>query len=166
MKRYGKKIHWNSKAILGLSGVLFILLTVSQIPNYLYIWPWGPDTGYRSAGLSSGHYERRFPAILRDMPLLGLVLVGEGERLVLDYDLSIEEGKARFTLWKWPTLMNRPRDIGPGLIAADDQGRIEIAPGEPGLYRLYMHGHRMQGAVAVDWFTEDRPQRAGNETEG
>ena len=160
MKRYGKKIRWDSKTILGFGAVMLVLLTLSQIPNYLYIWPWGPNTGYRAAGLSSGHYQRQFPAILRDKPLLGLVLVGSGERLVVDYDLTLDEGKARFSLWKWPILMNRPRDIGPGLIATSDSGRIEVEVREPGLYRLYMMGHRMQGAVAVDWHTETRPQQA------
>jgi hypothetical protein len=156
---YGVRIHSSSKGVVGLAGGVLIL-AFSLIPNYLWIWPWGPNTGYRTAGLSSGHYERRFPAILRDMPLIGMVLVTGRERLVIDYDLSIDEGKASFTVWKWPSLSNRPRDIGPSLITASDRGQMEVVVGGPGLYQIFMHAHRLQGSVSVDWRTEDARQRA------
>lgn len=154
VKLRGKKIRWNSEAILGLGGVLVAVFFVSQIPKFYYIWPWGPHTGYRSAGLSSGHYERRFPAILRDMPMIGFVLVGSGERLVIDYDLEIAEGGISFALWKWPILTNRPRSVGPRQIKSDGKGRIEFTAKSSGFYKINMHAYRLQGAVKVDWWTQ------------
>jgi hypothetical protein len=74
--RHGKRISWNAKAILGFGTAVALILLVPQVPKYLWVWHWGPSTGYRSASLSSGHYERRFPAILSDKPMVGLVLVG------------------------------------------------------------------------------------------
>ncbi|HZD26052.1 MAG TPA: hypothetical protein VE631_07305 [Alphaproteobacteria bacterium] len=137
-----------------------LLLALTQIPNFVWIWPWGPNTGFRSAGLSSGHYERRFPAILRDMPLIGMVLVTGHERLVIDYDLTLDEGTASFTIWKWPSVGHRPRYVGPRQITESDQDRIDVVPGGPGLYQIFMHGYQLQGAVAVDWRTEHDRRRA------
>lgn len=159
MKRYGrrrKKIEWNARSVIGLGSVLFVLFAVSQVPNFLWIWMWGPDTGCRSAGFTSGHFERKHPAILSDMRLVGLVLVGSGEWLVFDYDLELEEGSASFSVWKWPTPLNRPNRVGPKIIRKSGRGQVEFTAREFGFYRIYMYGHRMQGAVSVDWHTETR----------
>jgi hypothetical protein len=153
--RHRGKVHWDAKAIAGFSAVMLVLFLIWQIPNYVSVWPWGVNNGYRVAGLTSGHYERKFPAILRDMPQVGMVLVGGGEQLVIDYDLEIDEGKASFTVWKWPIIFNRPFHIGPKLITASGNGRIAFDPEGTGFYRIYMHGHRLQGSVAVDWQTLD-----------
>ena len=164
MKRTGKKIRWDAKAVVGLGSVLLVIFAVMQVPNFVSVWFWGPSTGHRSAGLESGHYERKFPAILRGKPLIGLVLVGSGERLVIDYDLTIDEGSAAFSIWKWPIVANRPQYVGPKQIATSDRGRIEVSPNGSGFYRIYMYAHRLQGAVAVDWRTESPERRAANGT--
>lgn len=158
--RYGKKIRWNAKAILCFGAAVAFVLLASQVPKYLWVWPWGPSTGYRSADLDSGHYERQFPGIQRDRPVVGLVLVGADERLLIDYAVAVDEGKLSFSVWEVPKLLNRPRDVGPRLIASSDSGRIEFLPDAAGLYEIAFHAHSLQGAVAVDWRTEDRQQRA------
>ena len=158
--RYGKKMRWNAKAVLGFGIAVGLILLGSQVPKYLWVWPWGPSTGYRSAGFDSGHYERRFPAIRRDMPMVGLVLIGGDERLLIDYAVTVDEGKLSFSVWEVPKLLNRPRNIGPRLIASSHSGRIEFAPDASGLYEIAFYAHSLQGAVAVDWRTEDRQQRA------
>ena len=117
MKRYGKRIDWNAKAIAGFSAAVMVIFAFTQIPNYYAIWFWGLSTGHRSAGLSSGHYERKFPAISRGMPLIGVVLLSGSERtIVIDYDLHVQEGKASFAVWKWPIILNRPVAVGPPVI--------------------------------------------------
>ena len=155
MKRYSRKIEWDRKAVLGLSLTLLVILSVSQIPNYLYAWPLGPNIGYRMAGFTSGHYQRKFPTIRRDMKQLGRVWIGSNAKLIIDYDLTLHEGTASFGLRKWPILANQPRNVGPGSIDDSRRGRIEVAPGEPGFYRINMYAHWFQGAVSVDWRTED-----------
>ena len=162
MRLRGKKIRWNGEAVLGLSAVLLGVFFVSQIPKFYYVWPWGPDTGYRSAGLSNGHYERRFPAILRDMPMIGFAFVRSGERLIIDYDLEVEEGGASFAVWKWPILANRPRSVGPPKIESSEQGRIEFTAKSMGFYKINMHAYRLQGAITVDWWTADANSTPGN----
>ena len=164
MRRTGKKIRWDAKAIVGLGSVLLVIFAVMQVPNFVSVWFWGPSSGHRSAGLDNGHYERRFPAILRGMPMIGLVLVGSDERLVIDYDLTIDEGTASFSIWKWPVFANRPQDIGPRQIRVSDRGHIEVAPNEAGFYRIYMYAHRLQGAVEVDWRTEEAKRHAAEGT--
>ena len=106
-----------------------------QVPNFVSVWIWAPSTGHRSAGLESGHYERRFPAILRGMPMIGLVPVGSGERLVIDYGLTIDEGTASFSIWKWPVFANRPHYVGSRQIKASDRCRIEAARTGPASIR-------------------------------
>jgi len=160
VKRYGRKIKWTPKAVLGFGTAVLVILAVSQIPKYLWVWMWGPDTGYRSAGLSSGYYERKFPAVLRGMPMIGFVLVGGGERLVFDYDLELVEGKAAFNVWKWPTFLNRPHRVGPRLIGASETGRIEFTSNGSGFYQIFMYAHSIQGSVSVDWRTEDGAPQA------
>ena len=163
MKRFGKKIDWNAKAVLSIGAVLVVILLLGQVPNFVWVWAWGPSTGYRSAGFDNGHYERRFPAIKAGMPMIGQVLMSGRERLILDYELTIDEGKATLRVWKWPIFANRPRDIGPRLIDSSEAGRIEFAPGEPGLYRIFMHAYRLQGAVAINWRTVDGGPGGGRE---
>jgi hypothetical protein len=153
--RSGKRIRWNAKSIAGCGAAMLVILAVYQVPNFFWIWAWGPNTGYRAAGLSSGHYERMFPAILRGMPFIGFALVRRGDRLLIDYDLTIDEGKAQFAVWKWPIVANRPRDIGPPMIERSGGGRIDYLPEEPGLYRISMYSFEMQGSVRVDWRTVD-----------
>lgn len=155
MKRYGKKIEWDRKAVLGFSFALLVICGVSQIPNHLYAWPWGPNVGYRMAGFTSGHYQRQFPTILRDMKQLGRVWIGSSAKLIIDYDLTLLEGKVSFAIRKWPTLANHPRDIGPASIDNSRRGHIEVMPGEPGFYRINMYAHRFQGAVSVNWHTDE-----------
>lgn len=158
--RNRKTIRWNGKAILGFGTAVALILLASQVPKYLWAWPWGPSTGYRSADLDSGHYERQFPAILRDRPMVGLVFVGGGEQLLIDYEVTVDDGKLAFTVWQVPRAFNRPLDIGPRLIATSDSGRIEFTPDGSGFYEIAFHAHGLQGAVAVDWHTEDRHRRA------
>ncbi|WP_193369958.1 hypothetical protein [Pelagibius marinus] len=156
MKRYGKKVKWNAKAVLGLGLALMVILAASQVTTFFRYWIWGPNTGHRIAGLSSGHYERRFPAILRDSATFGYVLMNEGERLTLDYDLTINEGTVSFAVWKWPPFANRPQYVGPRIIEAGGSGRIDFVAQGLGFYRIYMYAHRWQGDVSVDWRASDR----------
>jgi hypothetical protein len=155
-RRRFRKVKWTRKAVLGFSAAVLVILALSQVSNFLSFWIWGPDTGYRSAGITSGHYERQHPAILSDMPMIGVVFVGAGERLVFDYDLEVEEGTAAFSIWKWPTPLNRPHKVGPKRIRVSGTGQVEYTPLKTGFYRIYMYAHRLQGAVSVEWRTEDR----------
>ena len=154
MKRYGKKIEWDRKAVVVFSFVMLIAFGLSQVPNYLYVWPWGPNIGYRTAGLSSGHYERKFPTILRDMEQLGRVWIGRDTKLIITYDLTVHEGKTSFAIRRWPFLTVRAHNVGPGMIDDSRRGRIEVAPEHAGFYRINMHAYWFQGAVKVDWHTE------------
>ncbi len=163
MKRYGKKIHWNAKAVCGFSAAVALALALGQVPKFYNFWIWGSDTGYRTAGFDSGHYQRQFPSILRDMPTIGHVFLGEDERLIIDYRLTVEEGTASFIVWRWPSLANRPQDIGPRSIAKTGSGRIEIPSPGSGFYQIAMHAHRLQGDVTVDWTTQQLEQRTKRE---
>lgn len=151
MKRYGKKIRWNARAVPGIALVLLVILGATQVPYFFYYWIWGPNTGHRIAGLTSGHYERRFPGILRDIETFGYVLMAAGERLTLDYDVTVNEGTLSFAVWKWPIVANRPHYLEPRVIKASGRGRIDFVADAWGYYRVYMYGHRWQGEISVDW---------------
>jgi hypothetical protein len=153
--RRGKGIRWDAKSMAGFGAAVLVILAAYQAPNFFWVWIWGPNTGYRAAGLSGGHYERNFPAILRGKPFIGFALVGSGDRLLIDYDLLIDEGKASFSVWKWPIVLNRPQDVGPRMIEKSGGGRIDYLPNEPGLYRISMYSFEMQGSIRVDWRTVD-----------
>lgn len=163
MKRYGKKIRWSAGAACGFGAAVVAALLIGQLPKFYNFWIWGPDTGYRAAGLGSGHYQRQFPAILRDMPTIGHVFLAENQRLIIDYRLTVNEGTASFIVWRWPSLANRPRDVGPKSIAKSSEGRIEVLAQESGFYQIAMHAHRLQGDVTVDWSTERLEQRTHRE---
>lgn len=159
MKRYGRKIKWNAKAALGLGLALLVILAASEATTFFRYWIWGPNTGYRIAGLTSGHYERRFPGILRDSQTFGYVLMAGGEQLTLDYDVTVNEGTVSVAIWKWPLVANRPQHVGPRLIKSSGRGRIDFVAEDWGFYRVYMYAHRWQGEVTVDW-------RNGADTKG
>ena len=151
MKRYGKEIRWNAKAVLGLALALLVILGASQATNFFRFWIWGPNTGHRIAGLTSGHYERRFPGILRDSQTFGYVLMTAGERLTLDYDVTVNEGTLSLAVWKWPHVANRPHYLRPRVIKASGRSRINFVADGWGFYRVYMYAHRWQGEISVDW---------------
>jgi hypothetical protein len=159
MKRYGRKIHWNAKAVVGFGLAVTLIFAATQTTNYFRYWIWTPNTGHRIAGFSSGHFERRYPAVLLGGPTVGFVLVARGERLTVDYDVTIQEGTVAFAVWKWPVMFNRSRKIGPRLISESGRGRIEFIADSWGFYELYMYAHSWQGAVSVDWRTDDPPPR-------
>ncbi len=160
MKRYGKKIRWTPKAAAGFGLALFVMLALTQVPDYVSVWFWGPNTGHRIAGLSNGHYEQHIPGNLQGAPTIGYVLLGRGERLVVDYDRTVNEGKLSFAVWQWPIVANRPRYIGPAMIQESGKGRIVFVAGQAGYYRLYMYAHRWQGDVSIDWRTEEDAVRS------
>ena len=155
MQRFGRKIRWTPRAVVGFTAAVLVILAVSQVPNFLWVWMWGPNTGYRSAGLTTGHFQRKYPAIVGTMPQIGLVFVGGGESLVFDYDIEIAEGSASFSVWKWPSFIYRPNRVGPKSIRKSESGRITFTAPSTGVYRIFMYAHRLQGAVAVDWRTHD-----------
>jgi len=165
MKRYGKKVRFNAKTGPAVVVVLFLVFLGSQATNYFSFWIWGPNTGHRLAGLSSGHFERRYPGLEIGAPTIGVVMMSAGERLTVDYDLTIHEGKISFAIWKLPVVSHRPRDLGPRLIKASGSGRLEFTAKSWGFYRVYLHAHRWQGDIAVDWRTDapalQRAQAAG-----
>lgn len=160
MKHFGRKIRWKAKSSLGLGLVLIVVLAATQITDFVNVWISGPNTGYRLAGLTSGHYERQIAGVLQRAPTIGHVFVGRGERLVVDYDLTVNEGKVSFAVWKWPITAHRPNHISAQKIESSGRGRVDFVAKRTGYYRLYIYANRWQGAISVDWRTESAEQQS------
>ena len=135
-------------------GVILIAIALWQAPHFVYVWWAGPDTGYRSAGLQSGHYERQFPVWSNAHPYVGRVITGGGT-LELDFHIGVEEGKAMFFVRRWPFIRYRTRQFESRWFTAYDGGSLQAELPEAGIYEIYLFTMQFQGDVELDWRMTD-----------
>ena len=143
---------------LAVGAVLAFLLGNWVLPDLLSSATGSGGHSYRL--LRSGHTEQ-YKTNLTDHWITaakgnrksGWIPALAGKTLVLDYDVTVEEGRFVFYLWRYSVPPFKDI-VWSGRAAADGQGRLTAPIDSSGLYTVWISYLNFSGDIVLDWRIE------------